>query len=474
MAVQKRSPIRCLLENTMKIRVRFRVLTIAIALAACGAAAAAFAQQADYGLYKELEPTRKIVGPLVGDVTDTTARIWAYAGPRTTPVILEIAELQSPGLAGNETEPPKPFRARLEQAPAADKHHEVEFHVEGLQPMTRYAFAVRLAGDADAVQPGIFTTAPAKGQPSDFRLAIASCFGNTYERKNGRTAPQREYVNHSWRLLMDRHPDLQLIIGDNVYANSTDYNHLWDSYTLERVNNGPFAESIRTMPTYAVWDDHDYGPNNSDGTAKGKEQSALAFDQVFANPPRPAGAAPGIYTRFGWGGVDFFLLDGRYNRSPNDAPEDENKKYLGDEQFKWLIGELKSSQAPFKLLVNGSTWATSKDDGWRRFPHERRRLWKEIVANGINGVVFVSGDIHRCDLPLHYPEVEGSYFMPEITSSGLGSHGKHDALGFVVVDFDMTAENPSFTARVIDGKNRETLVRTVWASDLKVGAGDEE
>jgi hypothetical protein len=95
------------------------------------------------------------------------------------------------------------------------------------------------------------------------------------------------------------------------------------------------------------------------------------------------------------------------------------------------------------------------------------------VENDIHGVVFVSGDIHRCDLPLHYPEVDGAYFMPEITSSGLGSHGENDAMAFVVVDFDTTANDPTFTARVIDGEERETLRRTVRASDLRVGAGDE-
>ena len=31
-----------------------------------------------------------------------------------------------------------------------------------------------------------------------------------------------------------------------------------------------FANVLRQVPTYAIWDDHDYGPNNSDGTAKGK------------------------------------------------------------------------------------------------------------------------------------------------------------------------------------------------------------
>jgi alkaline phosphatase D len=452
-----------------------------LTLAACGLALTALAPlaqalEADYGLYKELESSRKIVGPLVGHITDTTARIWAYAGPRTSPVILEVAELATGKTDpdnGDEEKRPQPFRARLEVTPDPDKHHEVEFHVTGLRPLTRYAFVVRLPEDDQYVEPGLFTTAPPAGEGARFRMAVASCFGNTYRRKDGRTRAEREYLNSSWRLLMKQEPDLQFIIGDNVYADSTDYNHLWDSHCLERTSNEPFGDAIRLMPTYAVWDDHDYGPNNSDGTARGKEQSLRAFDEVYANPPRNGGGGPGIYTSFTWGGVDFFLLDGRYHRTPNDAPEDENKKYLGDEQFDWLIAQLKASKAPFKLLVNGSTWNTSKDDGWRRFPHARRQLWRAIVENNISGVTLVSGDIHRCDLPLHYPEVEGAYFMPEITSSGLGSHGKNDPMAFVVVDFDTTATDPTMLAKVIDGEERVTNTRLVRASQLRVGGADE-
>jgi len=455
-------------SNALKRKLQVFVVT-SVLLGSLMPAAAAL--EADYGLYEEIEGKQKIVGPLVGHVTDTTANIWAYAGPRTTPVVLEIAELGSQRRDGSD-DGDEAFRARLVETPDPAKHHVVKFHVTGLEPQTKYAFAVRLAEDEEAVEPGVFATAPAPGQGSKFRLAVASCFGNTYRRDDGRTRAQREYVDDSWHLLMERDPDLQLIIGDNVYADSTDYNHLWDSHVLERTNNEPFGQAIRTIPTYAVWDDHDYGPNNSDGTASGKEHSLRAFHEVYANPPRKGGGGPGIYTSFSWGGVDFFLLDGRYHRTPNDAPEDENKRYLGDEQRRWLIEQLKASKAPFKLLVNGSTWYTSKDDSWRLFPHARKRLWNEIVENEIEGVVFVSGDIHRCDLPLHWPEVEGAYLMPEITSSGLGSHGEHDPLGFVVVDFDMTASDPTMTARVIDGDDRETLKRLVRASELRLR--DEE
>jgi alkaline phosphatase D len=425
-----------------------------------------FAQQADYSLYDEIKAERPIVGPFVGHVTDTTACIWAYAGPRNTPLTLEVAAIES---AADDAQALK-YRARLEQTPSANEHHAVEFELQGLAPETTYAFAVRLADNAEAVEPGTFKTAPAAGTKAKFRLAVSSCFGGAYRREDGRTREVRgEYEADSWQLLINERPDLQLIIGDNVYADSTDYNHLWDAYTLERVNNRPFGEAVRMIPTYAVWDDHDYGPNDGDGTAEGKEQSLRAFSEVFANPPRNGGnQTPGIFTSFQWGGVDFFLLDGRYHRSPNHSPDTPEKVLLGKEQMDWLIESLAKSKAPFKLLVCGSTWRDSPSDGWRLYDHERRRLWKGIVENEINGVVFVSGDIHRCDLQIHRPEVGSAYFMPEIISSGLGSHGDDDPMGFVIADFDLTKTDPVMKARVIDGTGTETISRLVRASELHV------
>jgi alkaline phosphatase D len=467
-------------ESTVKLQSWSLLL---MALLAPTSLCPALGQSANYSLYKELEGDRKIIGPLVGHVTDTTASIWAYAGPRTTPVILEIAELETSeapaegvGHGEDADAPRKPYRARLDATPDPEKHHEVQFEVTGLRPLTTYSFAVRMAEDDKAVEPGVFTTAPPAGAKATFRMAVSSCFGGAYRRENGRTREVRgEYHADSWKLLMQEEPDFQLIIGDNVYADSADYNHLWDAYTLERVNNHPFSEAVRTIPTYAVWDDHDYGPNNSDRTSKGKEGSLRVFNEVFANPPRPGNnQTPGIFTSFSWGGVDFFLLDGRYHRAPNEMKDTPEKTFLGDAQLEWLIESLKASEAPFKVLVCGSTWRDSGSDGWSLFDHARRQLWKRLVENNINGVVYVSGDIHRCDLQMNRPEVGGAYFMPEIISSGLGSHGEHDPMGFVVADFDLTREDPVMTAHVIDGTGTETNMRRVRASDLLVREHDED
>ena len=72
------------------------------------------------------------------------------------------------------------------------------------------------------------------------------------------------------------HADFMLWMGDNVYF----LNSEWESYEgmfLKYVDmrlRPELNEFLKSKPQYAVWDDHDYGPNDSDGTFH-KKDSAL-------------------------------------------------------------------------------------------------------------------------------------------------------------------------------------------------------
>ena len=97
-------------------------------------------------------------------------------------------------------------------------------------------------------------------------------------------------------------PDFQILNGDTVYSDTTDYDGIWQHHMTQRQIE-PFANIIRKVPTYATWDDHDYGPNDSDGLEEGKENSLRAFVDVFANPSYGTPDHPGIYTTWGHGDV---------------------------------------------------------------------------------------------------------------------------------------------------------------------------
>jgi alkaline phosphatase D len=324
--------------------------------------------------------------------------------------------------------------------------------LEGLEPETRYHYEVMVNGESDPAWKGSFKTAPPVGKPCAFRLAVTSCM-------------RHEKPQASWFLLLAQQPDLHLTIGDTHYADTTDpVVQLQHHVRYRRVPS--FATVIRNVPNYAMWDDHDYGPNDSDGTAVGKEQSLEGWRRFWANPGAGTPEIPGAFFRFSRGDVDFFVVDGRYHRSPNRIPDDENKSMLGEAQFKWLVDGLRNSHAKFKVIASGSTLGHSKGDGWRIFTTERHRLFDSIRENAISGVIYLSGDIHN-SLVWEHPESERvGYPFVEVISSGIANS---EILSFATLDFDTTIVDPSLRVRIIHGDGTIRDDRTWTFSQLGGG-----
>ena len=310
-----------------------------------------------------------------------------------------------------------------------------------------------LDGKGNPAWNGRFTTPPAVGKSGRFKLAVSSCM-----------KVEETPVQSAWYLLLAEKPDVQLLLGDNVYANTTDREKLWDFHRKQR-RVIEFAAVLRNVPTYAMWDDHDYGPNDSDGTAAGKENSLVAFKELFANPGAGTPETPGVFCQFSWGDVDFFLLDGRYHRSPDKAPNDDNKRMLGDAQFQWLADALAKSKAKFKVLASGSTLNASTSDGWKIYNYDRKRLYRTIMGPKIPGVIYLSGDIHRCQLDVRPASETGGYPLYEVTSSGIANSVTQ---GFAALEFDTTARDPSVRVKIIHGDDTTRLDRTLKLSELQV------
>ena len=184
------------------------------------------------------------------------------------------------------------------------------------------------------------------------------------------------------------------MLGDNHYADSTAREPQTAAYRDHR-RDANFRKLSATTPVYAIWDDHDYGPNDSDGTAKGKEESLATFKDHWANPAYGEPGNPGIYYRFSRAGVDFFMLDVRYHRSPDRALQDGTKTMLGARQLEWLKAGLKASTAKVKVIASGSEWQmNSHQDSWTSFARERAEILDHIRDEEITGVLLISGDRH--------------------------------------------------------------------------------
>lgn len=369
----------------------------------------------------------KVAGPLVGHVGSGDAKIWIYHGNESSATLKFGLAVE--GAATRSVE----FKAHAD--PAADLGGKPALAtLSGLEPESRYRYQVKIDGTTDPAWSGEFSTAAPEGKSGKFRLALTSCM--RFDK------PQA-----SWYLLLAQQPDLHLTLGDTHYADTPDPKVQWRHHLRYRAMP-EFATVLRNVPNYAVWDDHDYGPNDSDGTVKGKEGSLAGWRQFWANPVEGTEELPGAFFKFSRGDVEFFVVDGRYHRSPSRSPDDESKRMLGDAQFEWLLDGLKASKAKFKVVASGSTLHASKGDGWRVFTFARHRLFDALKENEISGVMYFSGDVHRSGVFEHHESERVGYPLVEVISSGVANS---KSLSFATIDFDTAREDPSVRVRIVYG-----------------------
>ena len=376
-----------------------------------------------------------LLAPMLGHVSSREARIWAQAsGPAKLSVSIGTrADLSD---------------ARAVRGPELTVDNGFMGHVavEGLSPETTYFYAVLLDGKSAMLPPFPFVvTAPMEGQGGRVRFAFASCVGyHGYDATAG-------YAD-----LARTNFDLLLMLGDNVYSNTNDPVVQRSCFFDQRDTAGWRGLSPRT-PIYAIWDDHDYGPDNSDGRMAGKEKSLKTFKELWANPAYGEADNPGVYCKLTRREVDFFLLDGRYHRDPNKATDLAHKSMLGGKQLAWLKRELAASRAKVKVLVSGGEWQVhGTDDSWKSFQRERDEIFKLIEDEKIEGVLLISGDRHFTGAY----QVEGKWV--EVTVGPLGSSpitaknvadmflNLSDAKGhfYCIYDLDTAVSPPAVTLEI--------------------------
>lgn len=257
--------------------------------------------------------------------------------------------------------------------------------------------------------------------PPEFSFVTGSCFyvnEEQYDRPGKPYGSEYQIVESIYK----SKPDFMLWLGDNYYLREAD----WDSWSgiLHRITHTRSLPELQpllgSVHHYAIWDDHDYGPNNSDRGLWNKNKTLEAFKLFWVNPSFGIDEGDGITTYFQWADVDFFLLDNRFFRAPNNL-NNEDKPLLGEEQLEWLIDNLVSSQAPFKVIAIGGQVLNPVSgrgiETYELFKKEKEKLFKLIDENRIEGVIFLSGDRHHSEISKL--ERENAYPIYEITSSSL-------------------------------------------------------
>ncbi len=287
-------------------------------------------------------------------------------------------------------------------------------------------------------------------------IAFGSC--------NRETLPQP-----MWKAILQAKPDLWIWGGDNVYGDSPDEAILSQTYE-KQLSQKDYQEFRDAIPIVGIWDDHDYGENNSGKWFQTKAASQqLLLD--FLDEPRESlrRHRQGIYTSYNFGPagnqVKILLLDNRYHA---DLPGPDGD-LLGAEQWQWLESELLNSRAQLNLIVSGIQFLSEehRHEKWANFPKSRNRLLNFIHQNKISGVLFLSGDRHIHEISIKDDD-DTPYPLVDITSSGLthpwssfpGEPNRYrigqvfNQKGFGLIKIDWKSPDPHIRLQIRDQENQ--------------------
>lgn len=257
-------------------------------------------------------------------------------------------------------------------------------------------------------------------------------------------------------------PDLMVWMGDNLYFQPPD--ELDPSSMAARYRRQRALPSLQRLltaaPQIAIWDDHDYGPNDADMSYVMKGEALTLFRRYWANPNYGLPDAPGVFGRARWGDVDLFLLDDRWYRSANRMNDEPGKTMFGAQQLAWLRNALVYSNAPLKLVVNGSQmWnRANRFEGFNHFSYEQKALSDWLLAQRVDGVMFASGDRHFTELLR--VERPGAYPLYEFTSSPLTSRAYENP-------DNAERTNPDLVAGTLVGKRQFGLIRLTGPEQVR-------
>ncbi|MFZ9430039.1 MAG: alkaline phosphatase D family protein [Burkholderiaceae bacterium] len=425
-------------------------------------------------------------GPMVGDVDMHNASVWLQTEQAGT-VEVEFWPIAAGTLAAQGPAPGASRRVRVQ----TDTQWAPGTAIARLTNLEAgQAYGYRVWVDGRVQEPALSLRTHGRWQyrqgisAPDLRVALTSC---TYVNEPARDRDGRPYGGDYdiFSAMAQAKPDLTVWLGDNVYYRENDYTsaegmaHRWrhDRALPE------MQPLLRTGRHVATWDDHDYGPNDANGSFGLKGAALEIFKRQWANRSWGLPGVPGVFGSFMESDVEFFLLDGRYHRDSDRDKDNPAKTMLGAEQLRWLKNGLLASTATFKVIVSGSQVLNDPQrfEGWHNFRSERDGFLKWLQDHQVRGVLLLSGDRHHTEL-LRLPRA-GTYPLHELTCSpttsgaGRNAQPEHPALhvagtfvnqrNFCTLDVSGGRGQRVITLKSWDAKGKELWSQALREQDLR-------
>jgi alkaline phosphatase D len=428
-------------------------------------------------------PSEIISGPMHGNVDMRSAQVWAELKPASNLNLVYWDKL-------------KPAERKMAMVAYSDfmGFRTAKFTLVALEPGNTYQYSLTTGTGKSGklAMDGEITTRDnwmyRKTLP-DFSFLTGSC---NYVNEPQYDRVYTDFINPEkiatpyggdssiFETMAKTPANFMLWLGDNWYTREVDYNSEWGlNYRASHDRATPVLQNfLKAMPHYAIWDDHDFGPNDCDKGYHLKDASRQVFMNYWLNPSYGE-SGKGIYSRFVYADAEFFLLDDRTFRSSDNMADSINnfpnseKKMFGPEQMDWLKNGLLGSKANFKIIVTGSQVLNpvSPFDCFRKFPVEYNELLGFLNIEKISGVLFFTGDRHHSEV-IKVTRT-GTYPLYDITCSPLtsGTHkfGRQEAKNpyrVLGIDEKQNFGKVSFTG---EPENRKMTVEFLGINGDKLG-----
>jgi len=356
-------------------------------------------------------------GPVLGDVTSTSIKIWGRMSSTGSSFNIEYTKF-SDGFPGTTV-----VSANSE----GSKDNQIIYRLTGLDSNTRYSYKIN---DGVSVHgPFDFVTMPTSKEVDFDIYAVNDIHPST-------TASIMAQKDINFQHILNKRnedpniPAYILASGDLFFEDSSIGDVSFWPTIMDLMPS--LSECFKYVPIDSTWDDHDWGGNNAFGTdpnlfnltGKTREQLKEAYGIVTPKPDPDANGGNGMQWYKVIGNVLIICTDGRYNKEPSPgdnynlsdggASFAEPYQYLdvktwGDEQLAWIKQTIQDNegQTDFLIIVSSTTVVdnlseasqrgiASRDSQGLYSKNERNNLLKWIdESSRFNEVIFLTGDDHK-------------------------------------------------------------------------------
>ena len=336
--------------------------------------------------------------------------------------------------------------------------------------------------------------------------------------------------------LVEQSPDLVTFLGDYIYESGVG---TLDATTVRLHNSDEIKDLVAYRNRYALyrsdpllqaahaecpwvitWDDHEVENNYANLTPQDSADAeghaarrAAAYQAWWEHMPvrlsPPTDESLTIYRQFSWGDLlNLLVVDGRQYRDDQacgdavlstqpacDEALDPARTMLGAEQEKWFSENINDTTKVWNVMANQTVMtdirlgaAILNYDQWDGYAPDRNRILSDIVDQGVENFVVLTGDIHLAGVGQLTTDSNPTTAMgAEFVSTSISSSGNvsTDTEGLLIalpniIDAEtshrgytlhtLTANDWTAEYRIVENNLVEDSSTSVWKT-FKVMAG---